>query len=184
MRVAGSAGETGEALREPSDAVGECRAPRRASPLRQVRCSKASTHACITQDLPPPCRCWLRKNLVRMSAHHPSYPFAGRVLKGRLGASGHVPAAKAARPLSVQSTDLRRDAGQRARAPRPGRSRDAERTRDPQKPGFTSWTHAPTMERTFSPRFGLCPLPAHASLSSSAFAALRSCVLKPSVNQP
>jgi hypothetical protein len=29
VRVAGSAGETGEALREPSDAVGECRAPRR-----------------------------------------------------------------------------------------------------------------------------------------------------------
>jgi hypothetical protein len=39
VRVAGSAGETGEALREPSsDAVGECRAPRRAPPLRQDRC--------------------------------------------------------------------------------------------------------------------------------------------------
>src|SRR5580693_2702554 len=70
VRVAGSAGETGEALRGPSDAVGECRAPRRAPPLRQVRCSKAFAHACITQDLPPPCRCWLRKDLVRVSAHH------------------------------------------------------------------------------------------------------------------
>src|SRR6516164_632216 len=34
---------------------------------------------------------------------------------GRLGASGRVPSARGERPLSVQSTDLRGDAGQRAR---------------------------------------------------------------------
>src|SRR6476659_3843179 len=39
-----------------------------------------------------------------------------------LGAEGRVPAAKAERPLSVQSRDLRGDAGQRARRADSGRS--------------------------------------------------------------
>ena len=46
MRVAGSAGETGEALREPSDAVGEFRAPRygmdRSRPFADIRPSYES----------------------------------------------------------------------------------------------------------------------------------------------
>jgi hypothetical protein len=43
------------------------------------------------------------------------------------GASGRVPAAKAERPLSVQSTDLRGDVGQRARLADFSRSREPDR---------------------------------------------------------
>jgi hypothetical protein len=45
--------------------------------------------------------------------HHRPSPLIAT--SDRNGARGRVPAAKAERPLSVQSTDLRGDAGQRAR---------------------------------------------------------------------
>ena len=34
-----------------------------------------------------------------MTQNHPTYPFAGRILKGRFGADSAVPEAKAERPV-------------------------------------------------------------------------------------
>jgi hypothetical protein len=51
---------------------------------------------------------------------------ASRARSG-FGASGRVPAAKAERPLWVQSRDLREDAGQRARSAHLGHSWDRNR---------------------------------------------------------
>ena len=59
-----------------------------------------------------------------MPGIHPTEPFSDCAGKVSLGASGRVPAAKAERPLSVQSTDLRGDVGQRARRADSGRSLD------------------------------------------------------------
>jgi hypothetical protein len=59
---------------------------------------------------------------------HPTSPFPDRAGKVSLGAGGRVPAAKAERPLSVQSTDLRGDAGQRARRADSGRSPNRDQT--------------------------------------------------------
>jgi hypothetical protein len=46
-------------------------------------------------------------------------PSVGGVVKGRLGAAGHVPAVKAERPLSVQSGDVEVTRGKGRDAPIP-----------------------------------------------------------------
>jgi hypothetical protein len=66
-----------------------------------------------------------RENRERQKST-PQEPIGVPAANGGKGASGRVPAAKAERPLSVQSTDLRGDVGQRARRADSGRSQDRD----------------------------------------------------------